>query len=309
LRDLLVERRFSVEFLMAVAAVGAVYLEYLFEGLTVLMLFSLAEYFEGYIEDRARKTAERLSAYMPDKARIIENGSELLREVGRILPGMVMLIKPGERIPLDGFVTEGSSNIDQAIVTGEDTPVFKCSGDETYAGTLNLDGVLRVEVIKGAESTLVSRIVALVIQSRKRKASIERLVDRFARVYVPVVLFLAFFTALVMPIIAGGQSQIWLYRSLIFLVISCPSAFVVSVPAAFFTAITTLATKGVMVKGGVYIEKMDKVKAVLFDKTGTLTQGSPKLVVECPVSLPTSSKFLRMLQLWNNILAIRWRKS
>ena len=277
LKELVVERRFSVEFLMSVAALGAIYLDFLFEGATVLLLYSLSEYFEDYIEDRARKTVEKLSKYMPDQARVIEDGSEKTIHVKDVKPGTTILVKPGERIPLDGIVIDGSSYVDQSLVTGESIPVFKKSGDMVYAGTLNTNGVLRINVTKKAEETLVSRIVKLVLESRERKASIERLIDKFARVYVPIVVSLAAFTAIVMPRITGSF-EIWFYRSLILLVVSCPSAFVVSVPATMFTAITALARKGVIIKGGVYIEKMVRVKTVVFDKTGTLTLGKLELV-------------------------------
>jgi len=275
LKELLLERRFSVEFLMSVAALGAAYLGYLFEATTVLFLYSLSEYFENYIEDRARKTVEKLSAFIPEKARVIVDNSERSTDVKEVHPGTTILIKPGERIALDGKIAEGTSYIDQSLVTGESVPQLRKAGDDVYAGTLNTNGVLKVVVSKKAEETLVSRVAKLVIQSRKRKASIEKLVDRFARVYVPIVISLAVFTAVVMPRIAGGALQTWLYRSLILLVVSCPSAFVVSVPATVFTAITLAARKGVIIKGGVYVEKMAKVKCVLFDKTGTLTLGKP----------------------------------
>ena len=279
LKELFVERRFSVEFLMSVAAFGAVYLDFLFEAATVLFLYSLAEYFEGYIEDRARKTIEKLSRFMPDKATIISDGVEKTAEVKEIQPGMTMVVKPGERIALDGTVFEGDSSVDQSLVTGESSPLEKKAGDCVYAGTLNTSGVLKVVVTKGAESTVVSRIVRLVIESRKRKASVERLVDRIARVYVPIVVALAAFTTFAMPRLTGGSFGTWLYRSLILLVISCPSAFIVSIPATIFTAIAVAARKGVLVKGGVYIEKLAKVRSVVFDKTGTLTLGTP--VVNC----------------------------
>ncbi len=275
LKELILERKFSVEVLMALAALGAVYLHYHFEAVTVLLLYSLAEYFEHYIEDRARGTIEKLTEYMPDVARIEENGGEKTVPVREIAPGMVIVVRAGERIPLDGKVAEGSSEVDQSIVTGESVPVLKRENDIIYAGTLNTGGLLKVTVTKSVEQTLVSRIVELVMESRKRKASIERLVDRFARVYVPIVIVLAVVTAFVAPRILGGPAETWLYRSLIFLVISCPSAFLVSVPATIFTAITVAARRGVIVKGGAYIEKMAQVEAVVFDKTGTLTLGKP----------------------------------
>jgi Cd2+/Zn2+-exporting ATPase len=275
--ELVVERRFSVEFLMSVAAFGAAYLGFLFEAATVLFLYSLAEYFEGYIEDRARRTVEKLTQFMPDKARVMVNGSEKSMDVNEIQPGMVVLMRPSERIPLDGVVVGGGSTVDQSLVTGESAPVLKNAGDDVYAGTLNLTGVLKISVQKGAQDTLVSRITRLVVESRTRKASMEKLVDRFARFYIPVVIALAVFTAFVIPRLVGGPFDMWLYRSLILLVVSCPSAFVISVPATIFMAITIAAKKGVIVKGGVYIEKMAKVKAVIFDKTGTLTMGEPSV--------------------------------
>ena len=275
LKELIIERRFSVEFLMSVAALGAAYLGFLFEAATVLFLYSLAEYFEEYIQDRATRTIEGLSRFMPDKARIIVDGSERTIDVKEVQPGMTMMVRPGERIAMDGTVVDGSSSVDQSLVTGESIPVLKRTGDCVYAGTMNSGGILRVAINKSARDTLLSRIVKLVIESKKRKAHIEKLVDRFARFYVPVVIGLAAFTAFGIPRLTSGPFNIWLYRSLILLVVSCPSAFIISVPATIFAAVTVAARKGVLVKGGVCIEKLAKVKAVIFDKTGTLTLGTP----------------------------------
>jgi Cd2+/Zn2+-exporting ATPase len=289
LKELVIERRFSVEFLMAVAALGTLYLtavseqSYLFEGATVLFLYSLAEYFEGYIQDRARRTVEKLSSFMPDKARVIVDGSEVSLDVGEVQTGMVLLVKPGERIPLDGNVVGGSSQVDQALVTGESMPVLKTVGDCVFAGTLDAGGVLRVEVTKKSDETLVSKIVKLVVESGKRKASIETLVNRFAKVYVPIVVLLAAFTAIGLPLLLGGVFQVWVYRSLILLVVSCPSAFIISVPATIFVAITIAARRGVIVKGGVFVEKLARIKTVVFDKTGTLTLGTPAVHQVRPV--------------------------
>ena len=283
LRELVVERRFSVEFLMAVAGLGAVYLGLFFEAATVLFLYSLAEYFEGYIQDRARRTVEKLSSFMPDKARVLVDGSENSMNVGEVQIGMILLVKPGERIPLDGNVVEGSSQVDQALVTGESVPVAKGVGDCVFAGTLNAGGVLRVVVTKKADETLVSKIVKLVVESGKRKASIETLVNRFAKVYVPVVILLAVLTAVVVPQVLGEPFQEWFRRSLILLVVSCPSAFIVSVPATVFVAITIAAKRGVIIKGGVFVEKLARVRKVVFDKTGTLTLGRPAVHEVKPV--------------------------
>lgn len=275
LKELIFERKFSVEFLMSIAALGATYLDFLFEAATVLFLYSLSEYFENYIQDRARKTVEKLSQFIPDKARILVDGTEKSVDAKDVQPGMTILVKPGERIAIDGTVVEGVSSVNQALVTGESIPILKKPNDSVYAGTLNLNGVLKIVADKRAEDTLVSRIVKLVIESRKRKASIEKLVDKFARIYVPIIILLAALTAIFGPTVVGGSFEMWLYRSLILLVVSCPSAFVISVPATIFTAVAIAARKGVIIKGGIYIEKMNKVRAVVFDKTGTLTLGMP----------------------------------
>ena len=275
LKELIFERKFSVEFLMSIAALGATYLDFLFEAATVLFLYSLSEYFENYIQDRARKTVEKLSQFIPDKARILVDGTEKSVDAKDVQPEMTILVKPGERIAIDGTVVEGVSSVNQALVTGESIPILKKPNDSVYAGTLNLNGVLKIVADKRAEDTLVSRIVKLVIESRKRKASIEKLVDKFARIYVPIIILLAALTAIFGPTVAGGSFEMWLYRSLILLVVSCPSAFVISVPATIFTAVAIAARKGVIIKGGIYIEKMNKVRAVVFDKTGTLTLGMP----------------------------------
>ncbi len=275
LKELFLERRFSVEFLMAVAALGALYLNALFEAATVLFLYSIAEYFEGYIEDRARRTVEKLSKFMPERARMISNGSEKTLRVTEVEPNMTLIVRPGERIPLDGNVVDGFSHVDQAVVTGESVPVTKKVNDCVYAGTLNMSGVLTIAVTKKASETLVSRIMALVIESGKRKASIEKLVDRFAKIYVPIVIVLAVLTAVVPTLAFGAAFNTWLYRALILLVVSCPSAFIISVPATVFVAITIAARRGVIIKGGIYVEKLAQVKRVVFDKTGTLTLGRP----------------------------------
>ncbi len=273
LKELVLEKRFSVEFLMAVAGLGALFLDYRFEAATVLFLYCVAEYFEGYIQDRAKRTVEKISKVIPENARVISEGIEKSVSVNEVETGAVLLVKPGERIPLDGNVTDGFSHVDQALVTGESVPVPKNVNDCVFAGTLNTTGVLKIVVTKKATETLVSRIVQLVVESQKRKASIERLVDRFAKFYVPIVVALAVFTAGALPYLVGGSFHTWFYRSLILLVVSCPSAFIISVPATVFIAITIAAKRGVIIKGGVFIEKLAQIKTVVFDKTGTLTLG------------------------------------
>jgi Zn2+/Cd2+-exporting ATPase len=208
LKELILERRFSVEFLMAVAGLGALALDYRFEAATVLFLYSLAEYFEGYIQNRAKRTVEKISKVIPEKARLILDGKEVSVDVTEVQVDQVILVKPGERIPLDGNVSEGFSHVDQALVTGESMPVPKKVNDCVFAGTLNTGGILKIVVTKKSAETLVFRIVQLVVESQKRKASLERLVDRFAKVYVPIVILLAVFTAGALPFLVGGTFQL-----------------------------------------------------------------------------------------------------
>ncbi|MCR6691357.1 MAG: cation-translocating P-type ATPase [archaeon YNP-LCB-003-016] len=277
LKELLYDRRFSVEFLMAMAAIGALYLGLFLEAVIVLALYSLSEFLEGYIEDKARETVKSISSLIPDKARVIFNGSETYMDVKSVLPGMVILVKPGERVALDGVVVEGGSLIDLSLVTGESNPVSVNSGDRVYAGALNIGGVIKVLVDRGVEETLVSRIVKLVMDARGRKASINRFIDRFSKYYVPLIISFALLVIIVGPRLIGGSLESWIYKSLILIVLSCPSAFIISIPATIFTAITVAAKRGAIVKGGIYVENLSKIRAVLLDKTGTLTYGFPSI--------------------------------
>lgn len=293
LKELLLEKRFSVEFLMSIASIGALYIGFLYEAAMVLFLYSIAEFFEDYIEDRAKRTIESLSKYMPETARVIENGSERIYSIKEVSPGSLILIRPGERIPLDGIIIEGFSYIDQAPVTGESIPIPKKKGDEVYGGTLNIDGVIKVRVTKPSDDTLISKIIKLVTESRARKAKMEQIVKRVARVYVPLVITSAILTVLIGTNFLTSDLNTWIYRSLILLVIACPSAFIISVPATFFSALTLAARKGVVIKGGVYIEKLSEIKTIVFDKTGTLTFGSPEIYLNCQNTHIENMEYLR----------------
>lgn len=281
---LLTRYKFSTEFLMGVVALASTYIDLLFEGAMVITLFIISEFLEEYIEDRARESVAKLIEYMPDKASVLRNGSEVLMDTGDVKPGEIIIVRPGERIPLDGVILEGESSIDESNITGENVPVFKSTGQNVYAGTLNLDGVVKVRVTKPADETLVSKIVSLVMEARARKASIENVVDRFSAKYVPSIVSLAVLIAFIPPFILGGDLDFWIYRAMILLVLACPSAFIISVPATFFTAISLSSRNGIIVKGGVYMEKLAGVNTFIFDKTGTLTYGKPKVVDECKLS-------------------------
>ncbi|HIQ13544.1 MAG TPA: cadmium-translocating P-type ATPase [Thermoprotei archaeon] len=281
---LLTRYKFSTEFLMGVVALASTYIDLLFEGAMVITLFIISEFLEEYIEDRARESVAKLIEYMPDKASVLRNGSEVLMDTVDVKPGEIIIVRPGERIPLDGVILEGESSIDESNITGENIPVFKSTGQNVYAGTLNLDGVIKVRVTKPVNETLVSKIVSLVMEARARKASIENVVDRFSAKYVPAIVLSAGLIAFIPPYLFGGDLNFWIYRAMILLVLACPSAFIISVPATFFTAISLSSRKGIVVKGGVYMEKLASVKTFIFDKTGTLTYGKPKVVDKCRLS-------------------------
>jgi len=295
LRKIYKNKKFSTEFLMGVVAVASTYIDLLFEGATVLTLFMFSEFLEEYIEDRARESVSKLVEYMPQVATVLKDGSEVVVETDEVVPGEVIIVRPGERIPLDGIIVEGESSIDESTITGENIPVFKKVDDEVYAGTLNLDGVIKVKVSRPADETLVSKIVSLVMEARARKASIENIVDRFSEKYVPAIVSFAAAIAIVPPFFLGGDFNFWMYRAMILLVLACPSAFIVSVPATFFASITLSARRGIIVKGGVYIEKLRDVKTFIFDKTGTLTYGQPKVVEECDYSSVSDEELLQLI--------------
>ncbi|MEM2136681.1 MAG: cation-translocating P-type ATPase [Candidatus Methanomethylicia archaeon] len=276
-KELIFERKFSIEILMSIAAFGALYLNLPFEATIVLLLFSISEYLEILIEDRVRRHIESLSKLLPNKARILIDDHEEYVDLNLISIGDVVLVKPGERFPFDGVIIDGQSMVDQSIVTGESNPVLIKSGDSVYAGTLNIDGVIKVQVSRRVNESFISRVINLVMEARSRKAVMERLVDKFSRFYVPIIIFSSVLTVTISPIFFGGSMDSWLYKSLILIVISCPSAFIISVPATIFIAIIVASKRGILVKGGIYLETMYRVKAILFDKTGTLTLGFPKI--------------------------------
>ena len=271
-KELVVEREFSVEFLMAIAAISSTLLGYLLEAATILLFYSISEHLEGYVEDRARRTVETLCTYMPDGARVVVNGDEIPTPILEVKLGSIIAVRAGERVPLDGEVTFGTTFVDQSLLTGESSPILKTIGERVFAGTL-AKGALNLKVTNEANETLVSRILELVMRSRERKASVERFVDSFARVYVPALIILAAMT-IVIPTLLGLDPKTWIYRSLVLLVVSCPSAFIVSVPATLFTAVAVAARKGVVIKGGVYLEALSRIQVVGLDKTGTLTSGA-----------------------------------
>lgn len=270
-------RVFTVETLMAISAIGATFLGATEEAAVVVFLFGVGEILEGVAAERARAGIRALAALVPDRALLERDGG--LREVAAadLTVGDVVRVRPGDRLPADGEVVEGTSAVDEAPVTGENIPRLKEPGAPVFAGSVNTEAVLRVRVsVKAAENT-IARIIRLVEEAQRSKAPIERLITRFARLYTPGVLALGVLVAVLPPLLAGGEWSAWIYRGLAVLLIGCPCALVISTPAAIASALAAGARRGLLLKGGAVLERMGQITHVAFDKTGTLTTGRPQV--------------------------------
>ncbi|MEK0324320.1 MAG: cation-translocating P-type ATPase [Nitrosopumilus sp.] len=292
LRSLL-HRRLSISFLMTVAAVGAFFVGQGEEGAAVLFLFSIA----GVLEERAiegtKKSLQALVKLAPETAFVKKSGKELEITLHEVKVGDQVVVRPGGRIPVDGVVRLGISTVDQSSVTGESMPVTKHVGDMVYAGTINQNGILEIDVSKSVDDTVISKIVRMVKDAPDKKSVTEMFVERFSTYYTPLVLIGALSVAIVPPLFFGLPLTDWLYRALVLLVISCPCALAISTPITMISGITGATRQGVLVKGGIFIEELSKVKAVAFDKTGTLTIGKQKVIDILPThNHMTSTKLL-----------------
>jgi Cd2+/Zn2+-exporting ATPase len=263
----------SINLLITIAAVGAFAIGHLEEGAAVVFLFNIAERLEDYAADRARHSIEALMELKPEIATIRKNGEERVVPVEDVWPGEVLVVRPGDRIPLDGVVIEGTSEVNQAAITGESAPALKAVGEEVYAGTINIDGFLAVEVNKIVEETVLARILRLVEEAEESRSPTEAFVDRFSRYYTPAVIIIAVIVAFVPPLIFRQPLQYWVYRALVMLVVACPCALAISTPVAMISAITSAGRNGVLIKGSTFVEQVSVTKAFAFDKTGTLTMG------------------------------------
>src|SRR3954451_11324999 len=270
-------RSLDMNVLMTLAAVGAVGIGSYAEGAWVLVLFAVGTTLETYAFDRSRRSVTELMELAPEQARVVaDDGSERLMPVEEVSVGARFLVRPGERIPLDGDVVAGASSVDEAPITGESVPVDKAPGSEVFAGTLNAHGALTVRATKAADDSTLARVAALVEQAQGSRAPSERFVDRFARVYTPL-FFVAAIAVLVIPVALGGELDTWLYRALALLIVACPCSLVISIPVAVVSAVGRAAREGVLIKGGQALEDLARVRTVAIDKTGTLTDGTPQL--------------------------------
>ncbi|MSS70685.1 MAG: metal-transporting ATPase [Candidatus Latescibacteria bacterium] len=278
---------FDIHVLMTLAALGAVGIGAWSEGASVLFLFAVAQALERASMDRVRRSVKGLMDLSPTEASVLKGDEEVRTRVEEVEVGTTILVRPGERLALDGRVTSGVSEVDEAPITGESVPVAKSVGDAVFAGTINGTGAMEVEVTRRVEETTLSRIVHLVEEAQVSRAPTQRSVERFARVYTPAVLCGAVAVAVIPPLVMGLPFAVWFYRALVLLVIACPCALVISTPVSIVSALARAAREGVLIKGGAHLETLGRVRAVAFDKTGTLTEG--RFGVDEVVSLDGSS--------------------
>lgn len=273
IRNILRGQVFDENFLMAIATIGAMFTGEYIEGAAVMLFYQVGELFQSCAVGRSRKSIASLMNIRPDHANIERDGKLETVSPENVNIGDTIVIKPGEKIPLDGVILDGSSTVDTAALTGESVPRDVLTGDDVVSGCINLSGVLKVRVTKRFGESTVAKILDLVENTGSQKAKSENFITKFARYYTPCVVAGAVLLAVLPPLIAGGDWASWIHRALIFLVISCPCALVISVPLSFFGGIGGASRCGVLVKGGNYLEALSKTEIIVFDKTGTLTKG------------------------------------
>ena len=296
-KALLAARRLrpDMNLLMVIAVAGAVAIQQWFEAATVSFFFALALALEAWSLDRARRAVAALMELAPATALIkFPDGAEREVPVAEVPTGAHVVVRPGDKIPLDGRVVNGASEVNQAPITGESVPVAVSEGSEVYAGTINGEGAIEIMTTKVAQDTTLARIIRMVGSAQSRRAPTEQWVEQFARIYTPVVMGLAITVFLVPPLAFGGEWEPWFYRALVLLVIACPCALVISTPVSIVAALAGAAKQGVLVKGGVHLETPARLKAIAMDKTGTLTRGRPRVVEVVPFGEYTEKELLAL---------------
>ncbi|MCB2156192.1 heavy metal translocating P-type ATPase [bacterium] len=286
----------DMNLLMTVAVIGAVVLGDWFEAATVAFLFALSLLLESWSVGRARRAIGTLMALAPPKARIIcpHDGDEEMVDVDRVAVGTTVIVRPGEKFPLDGQILKGDTTVNEAPITGESVPVEKAIGANVYAGTINGSGAIEFESTKEAEETTLSRIIHMVRDAQSKRSPTEQWVDKFARVYTPAVMAMAALIAVVPPLLLGEPWDEWFYQALVLLVIACPCALVISTPVSIVAALASAARQGVLVKGGLYLELPSRLKALALDKTGTLTIGKSQVRKVVPLNGHTEEELIEI---------------
>jgi Zn2+/Cd2+-exporting ATPase len=284
----------DINVLMAVAVIGALAIRQWSEAATVAFLFALAQWLESFNMERARLAIRALMELAPSQALVRRGPADVVVAIDEVRVDDIVIVRPGEKIPLDGVVAAGSSDVNQAPITGESMPAPKAPGADVFAGTINGAGALEVRVTRLKPDSTLARIIGLVEHAQSERAPSQTFVERFARVYTPVVVGLAAAIAVVPPLVFQQPFPTWIYRALVVLVISCPCALVISTPVAIMSALAGAARKGVLVKGGRHMETLGRVACVAFDKTGTLTRGHPEVTGVSPVGGSSGREVLRV---------------
>lgn len=290
-------RRFrpDMNLLMIVAVLGAIAIGEFFEGAMVAFLFAVSLALESWSVSRARRAISALMSLSPETARVIaEDGSVSTIDAAKVRPGSLVAVRPGEKFPLDGEITKGTTTVNQAPITGESVPVSKSVGSEVFAGTINEDGAVEFRTTKPAGDTTLAKIISMVGEAQQNRSPHEQWVERFARYYTPLVMCLALAVILLPPLFFGASWSYWLYNGLVLLVIACPCALVISTPVSIVAALALAARHGVLIKGGSYLEIPASLRVVAMDKTGTITAGQPELHEVVPLSGHTDTEVLEL---------------
>ena len=270
-------KRPDMHLLMVIAVIGAAFIGEWAEAGSVTFLFSVALLLEQWSLSKARRAVALLMELAPQKASVLRDGTVICVAVEEVKMGEKIVVKPGEKIPLDGVVMSGTSAVNQAAITGESLPVDKVVGDGVFAGTLNAEGALEIEVQKESGDTTLAKMVELVRAAGLKRAKSEAWVEKFAKIYTPIMMIFASSCMLIPPLFFGSSWDAWIYRGLVILVIACPCALVISTPVSIVAGLTAAARSGILIKGGVFLEQVGKLQAIAFDKTGTLTEGIPRV--------------------------------
>jgi len=291
-RNILRGQVFDENFLMSLATFGAIAIGEYPEAVAVMIFYEIGEFFEDLAVNHSRKAIKSLINIRPDTAILLKDGRETTVSPEEVNVGDIIVVRPGMRIPLDGEITDGKTMIDTSALTGESIPVSYTEGDTVLSGTVVMNGLIKLKVSKSYKDSTVSRILELVENASGQKAKTEHFITKFARIYTPIVVGIAVLICVVPPLVTGASFHDWLYRSLIFLVISCPCALVLSVPLGFFSGIGTASKNGILVKGSNYLEALNQIDTVVFDKTGTLTKGKFEVTSAVPADGITESALL-----------------
>jgi Cd2+/Zn2+-exporting ATPase len=285
----------DMNLLMTVAVVGAVLIHQYFEAATVAFLFALSLVLESWSVGRARNAVAALMSLTPPVARVADStGREVMTDVREVPLGSRVIVLPGEKIPLDGILAKGETAVDQAPITGESVPVAKSPGSEVFAGTINQEGAIELVTTKPASDTTLARVIRMVGEARSKRSPSEQWVEQFARFYTPAVMALAVAVMVLPPLVGGGSWSRWFYEGLVLLVIACPCALVISTPVSIAAALAAAARRGVLVKGGAFMEAPSRLRAIALDKTGTLTEGRPEINTIVPLSGHTELEVLEL---------------